>query len=80
MEELFDPVCYRNKGTDYYGKVSKTKSGKKCLDWNSIASLRYSNVEHSYCRNYDNMEAPWCFVDQQTKELCDIPQCIDSGI
>ncbi|XP_065680238.1 tyrosine-protein kinase transmembrane receptor Ror isoform X6 [Hydra vulgaris] len=77
-EEWLDPVCYKSKEVGYYGKVSKTKSGKKCLEWNSIASLRYSNVEHSYCRMYEDMEVPWCYIDQHTKEICDIPQCTDT--
>lgn len=73
------PTCYKNRGDDYYGKVSYSKSGKKCLPWNRVAEdFLQSNIDHSYCRNFDNdMEAPWCYVDyQKTRELCDIPKCV----
>jgi receptor tyrosine kinase-like orphan receptor 1 len=33
---------------------------------------------NSYCRNVDHSQRqPWCYVDRQTIELCDIPKCAD---
>lgn len=33
---------------------------------------------NSYCRNVDHSQSqPWCYVDKQTIELCDIPKCAD---
>lgn len=72
--------CYEGRGEDYYGRVSQSITGKRCLAWNSV-TLRYSNVDHAYCRNFeDDLAAPWCYVDHQnTRELCAIPMCRRTG-
>lgn len=68
-------ACYKGRGEEYHGKVQISESGKDCLQWNKVTP-RYSNVDNSYCRNFEkDMDAPWCYVDQGTKELCAIPKC-----
>ena len=76
-----DPTCFKSRGEHYYGTVSNSRSGRKCLPWYNVSYYRFSNIDHSYCRNYDSdLDAPWCYVNKQKKrELCDIPKCVLSG-
>lgn len=75
--EVTDPKCYTGNG-EYYGQQSISKSGRPCITWNKV--YQYSNLDHSYCRNYgkDRTE-PWCYVDINTAESCGIPKCIAPG-
>ena len=72
--------CYENRGEEYYGRLSRSISGHKCLPWNSV-TLRYSNVDHAYCRNFEgDLEGPWCYINKQNgRELCDVPKCAHPG-
>ncbi|KAK7495062.1 hypothetical protein BaRGS_00013702 [Batillaria attramentaria] len=80
--------CYNGTGTKYMGRVSRTKSGQRCQQWNSdtphVHSFKSSKFPelaggHNYCRNPGNtMSGPWCFTTNENvqKELCSIPQCV----
>jgi len=63
------PINYR-----YVGKLSKTKSGKDCLDWHDTDLHFYfplGDLAKNYCRNPTNLRLnttlPVCFLD--TNEL-----------
>lgn len=69
------PGCYVGRGEEYRGKISVSKSGRKCLQWN-LVTHRYSNVDHSYCRNFlGDMDGPWCYVEQSVREMCNVSKC-----
>lgn len=71
------PTCFTGKGEEYRGKVSVSKSGRRCLQWNEVTP-RYSNVGHTYCRNFlGDMEEPWCFVEKGVRERCAVQRCDD---
>lgn len=80
------PTCFTGKGEEYRGKVSVSSSGRKCLQWN-VVTPRYSNVGHTFCRNFlGDMDEPWCFVEQGVRERCAVRRCnafrtggLDSG-
>uniref|UniRef100_UPI0037E82463 tissue-type plasminogen activator isoform X2 n=1 Tax=Semicossyphus pulcher TaxID=241346 RepID=UPI0037E82463 len=82
--------CVRGTGLSYRGTKSVTKSGARCLPWDSPAVKRKLNNawksealqqglgSHSFCRNPDGDVGPWCHTYknmQLTWELCDIPKC-----
>ncbi|XP_061440578.1 hepatocyte growth factor activator isoform X2 [Rhineura floridana] len=83
-------LCYSGKGTHYRGTVKKTVSGDNCLPWNSdllYQELHADIVEnpvllglgpHSYCRNPDEDERPWCYTVKDNSvswEYCNITSC-----
>ncbi|XP_004483245.1 tissue-type plasminogen activator [Dasypus novemcinctus] len=87
--------CYSEKGLEYRGTHSRTKSGATCLQWNSVKLMgkiyttRKSNAQelglgkHNYCRNPDGDAKPWCHVQKYGKltwEYCDVPQCSTCGL
>ncbi|KAM9393021.1 tissue-type plasminogen activator isoform 1-T2 [Pholidichthys leucotaenia] len=82
--------CLQGSGQTYRGTVSVTKSGSRCLPWDSPAlSRRLNNAwrsdalelglgSHSFCRNPDGDVGPWCHTYKNmllSWELCDIPKC-----
>ncbi|XP_067325052.1 hepatocyte growth factor activator isoform X1 [Anolis sagrei] len=78
--------CKYGNGLNYRGIVKKTVSGNNCLPWNSNllnADLVENPVQlglgaHSYCRNLDDDEKPWCyFIKDNTVswEYCNITSC-----
>ncbi|XP_069037057.1 tissue-type plasminogen activator isoform X1 [Lepisosteus oculatus] len=84
--------CVRGVGQSYRGTQAVTKSGSRCLKWDSPAVARKTyNAwrgnskelglgSHNYCRNPDSDKSPWCHVyrgSQLTWEHCDIPQCVE---
>ncbi|KAG7489418.1 tissue-type plasminogen activator isoform X1 [Solea senegalensis] len=83
--------CVLASGQSYRGTKSVTKSGSHCLPWDApILKRKLNNAwrsdaleqglgSHSFCRNPDGDEGPWCHTYknmQLTWELCDIPQCL----
>ncbi|XP_019120008.1 tissue-type plasminogen activator isoform X4 [Larimichthys crocea] len=83
--------CVMASGQSYRGTRSVTKSGSRCIPWdNPILKRKVNNAwrsdalelglgSHSFCRNPDGDEGPWChtFKNMQlTWELCDIPKCM----
>ncbi|CAG0898087.1 unnamed protein product [Darwinula stevensoni] len=86
------PECrLTNIGMEYMGTMNVTKTGKRCLRWNSAEVKPYiekdgqmSNFfgdipsEMNFCRNPDFHEMPWCYVDNNgLREDCWIPLCDD---
>uniref|UniRef100_A0A8C2HJY4 Plasminogen activator, tissue n=1 Tax=Cyprinus carpio TaxID=7962 RepID=A0A8C2HJY4_CYPCA len=82
--------CRRGSGQSYRGTKAVSRSGLKCLSWDSPAVSRKSyNAwrsdaremgigSHNFCRNPDGDLGPWCHVykgSQLTWELCDVPKC-----
>ncbi|KAM9837931.1 hyaluronan-binding protein 2 [Aulostomus maculatus] len=82
--------CYRGDGEFYRGMVSVTVDGEECLDWNSYFILQkggdpfkeYAGFDglgpHSYCRNPDGDDQPWCFINKNGKlkwNYCNIRKC-----
>lgn len=90
---LSDPTleCVCKSGQMYRGTKAVTRSGLKCLPWDSPAvshkvftawrsDAREVGIgSHNFCRNPDGDLSPWCHVykgSQLTWELCDIPKCM----
>ncbi|XP_044537704.1 hepatocyte growth factor activator [Gracilinanus agilis] len=84
--------CYFGNGTEYRGIAKKTISGQSCLPWNSdvlYQELHVDSVEkavhlglgpHSYCRNPDSDERPWCYIMKDNTlswEYCNISACVN---
>ncbi|XP_078141313.1 tissue-type plasminogen activator isoform X1 [Centroberyx gerrardi] len=82
--------CVLGSGPSYRGTTTVTKSGSRCLPWDSpLIKRKFYNAwrsdalelglgSHSYCRNPDGDDGPWCHIYknlQLTWELCDIPKC-----
>ncbi|XP_053577107.1 hepatocyte growth factor-like protein isoform X2 [Bombina bombina] len=78
--------CYYGNGELYNGKVSKTRKGITCRNWDERmdqlqVSLEQSSLvplENNYCRNPDrDSHGPWCFtMDQNTQfDYCAIKPC-----
>ncbi|XP_016326459.1 urokinase-type plasminogen activator-like [Sinocyclocheilus anshuiensis] len=77
--------CFDGIGLHYRGPVSKSASGRECLEWDS-ESVREIGVypknlgpgRHNHCRNPDYSRRAWCYVRTASrimKEDCDIPRC-----
>ncbi|XP_056137817.1 salivary plasminogen activator gamma isoform X2 [Lampris incognitus] len=82
--------CTQGSGQEYLGTKAVTKSGSRCLPWDSPFirhklynawrpdALKLGLGSHSFCRNPDNDAGPWCFTYRSFKltwELCDITKC-----
>lgn len=82
--------CALESGQKYRGTTSVTKSGSRCLPWDSPAvkrkmynawrsdALELGLGSHSFCRNPDGDAGPWCHTYKNmmlTWELCDVPKC-----
>ncbi|XP_073322346.1 tissue-type plasminogen activator isoform X1 [Pagrus major] len=82
--------CAVASGQSYRGTKSVTKSGSRCLPWDTpILKRKLYNAwrsdaleeglgSHSFCRNPDGDDGPWCHTYknmQLTWELCDVPRC-----
>ncbi|XP_063042890.1 hepatocyte growth factor activator-like [Engraulis encrasicolus] len=83
--------CYEGNGVSYRGTALRTRSGARCLPWNSdllfdelsLDRAKDTNLqglgEHSFCRNPDKDSMPWCYTMQSgavSWEYCDIPACV----
>uniref|UniRef100_A0AAR2JSK7 T-plasminogen activator n=1 Tax=Pygocentrus nattereri TaxID=42514 RepID=A0AAR2JSK7_PYGNA len=86
--------CVKGSGQSYRGMQVVTKSGAKCLPWDSPAISRKIYTawrpdarelglgSHNFCRNPDGDLSPWCHIykgSQLTWELCDITKCRSCG-
>ncbi|XP_070613100.1 hepatocyte growth factor activator isoform X2 [Erythrolamprus reginae] len=79
--------CYRGNANSYLGLAKKTSFGEDCLPWTSdLLSYddRQTNMvqlglgSHSYCRNPDVDEQPWCyFIKDGTLSwgYCNVSPC-----
>lgn len=85
----FFSECVANEA-DYQGRVSVTKSGKKCQSWSSQTPHAHSFTDPNmfpdttigdaanYCRHIDSCtEGIWCLTTDpnQRWEECDVPRC-----
>ncbi|XP_033827871.1 tissue-type plasminogen activator isoform X1 [Periophthalmus magnuspinnatus] len=85
-----DKGCVSGSGQSYRGTVAVTRSGSRCLPWDSTVvrrklynawrsdALELGLSGHNFCRNPDGDVGPWCHTYknmQLTWELCDIPKC-----
>ncbi|XP_041939748.1 hyaluronan-binding protein 2-like isoform X2 [Alosa sapidissima] len=78
--------CYEGDGQSYQGFVSETMDGHDCLPWNSHL-MRDGGFDldtisglgpHSYCRNPDGEDAPWCFIKIKKMldwNFCNVTRC-----
>ncbi|CAK6951576.1 plasminogen activator%2C urokinase a [Scomber scombrus] len=69
-------TCLSGNGSSYRGTVSKSASGRRCLNWSRFENL-WGIGDHSYCRNPDQRLKPWCYVRKNrrvAKDYCDIPK------
>ncbi|XP_026877978.2 tissue-type plasminogen activator [Electrophorus electricus] len=82
--------CVQRSGQTYRGTQAVSKSGMKCLPWDSAAVSRKMYTawrpnarelglgSHNFCRNPDGDLGPWCHIykgSQLTWELCNITKC-----
>ena len=75
--------CYTGRGSKYNGEVAVTNSGQTCLAWHESGTDTFYKAvgRHNFCRNPDNMAAPWCYTDYTAGSnafgYCSntIPQC-----
>ncbi|XP_008067150.1 urokinase-type plasminogen activator isoform X2 [Carlito syrichta] len=83
-------TCYRGNGHYYRGKANTDTKGRPCLAWNSAAvllktyhahrpdALQLGLGKHNYCRNPDNLNRPWCYVQvglMQLVQECMVQDC-----
>ncbi|KAK7071588.1 hypothetical protein SK128_018854, partial [Halocaridina rubra] len=87
---LEDEGCYVGDGSTYSGVADVGISGRTCLHWDDLRvnslldrDLRARNFDlgllgpHNFCRNPNRAGAPWCFVEPELAEPCDVPVCSD---
>ncbi|XP_036982712.2 hepatocyte growth factor activator isoform X2 [Artibeus jamaicensis] len=82
--------CFTGNGTGYRGVASTAASGLSCLAWNSDLLYQELHVDsvataallglgpHTYCRNPDKDERPWCYVVREhalSWEYCRLAAC-----
>ncbi|XP_029142401.1 hepatocyte growth factor activator [Protobothrops mucrosquamatus] len=79
--------CYSKNGARYLGLAKTTVSGDDCLPWTSnlfyYEDLQTNTVllglgSHSYCRNPDEDEKPWCYFIKDGRlswDYCDVSLC-----
>ncbi|XP_051950947.1 tissue-type plasminogen activator-like isoform X2 [Xyrauchen texanus] len=87
-----DPIkeCAQGSGQTYRGTKAVTRSGLKCLPWDSPAvshkiytawrsDARELGIgSHNFCRNPDGDLGPWCHAYKGSKltwEICEVPKC-----
>uniref|UniRef100_A0A5S6QY80 Neurotrypsin n=1 Tax=Trichuris muris TaxID=70415 RepID=A0A5S6QY80_TRIMR len=81
QKEAYDIGCRIGDGSTYTGRANVTETGLPCLPWNGNpikSSLPYRQqqmLEHNYCRNPNGYLEPWCMVEPNRRERCDIPEC-----
>ena len=77
-----DSSCRRTIiGSDYHGKINRTKDGQECMKW-SVVDSRLPN--HNFCRylpwnitwKVSMYMSPWCVGKSNKKPtFCDVPFC-----
>ncbi|XP_066511213.1 phosphoinositide-3-kinase-interacting protein 1-like [Hoplias malabaricus] len=86
--------CIKDSGgVEYRGTQQKSSSGKLCLNW--INTTRDYDVQnhadsdagvgdHSFCRNPDGSDGPWCYISRPDglpeREACTIDSCQDDSL
>ena len=72
--------CLEGNGADYDGTTMMTETGNECVRWNLLEGTAPipETADHSFCRNFDDTEKPWCYTDANgSREYCDIEKCSD---
>ncbi|CAG5923165.1 unnamed protein product [Menidia menidia] len=80
--------CVRSSGVDYRGEQQSSSSGLACLNWVNITrdydtethpDSQTGAGDHSYCRNPDASERPWCYIAGPDgtiqRQFCKIETC-----
>ncbi len=73
--------CLREPGgAGYNGTAARGESGSPCLPWSTPGLQEVfagqSRWAHNHCRNPDGSEeAPICFIEEDTYDYCQIPEC-----
>uniref|UniRef100_H3DEK3 Phosphoinositide-3-kinase interacting protein 1 n=1 Tax=Tetraodon nigroviridis TaxID=99883 RepID=H3DEK3_TETNG len=84
--------CVRSSGVDYRGGQQISSSGLTCLNWTE-ATRDYDVLihpdsqtgvgDHSYCRNPDSSERPWCYIagpdGTVQRQFCTIDTCTEEA-
>ena len=75
------------RGNEYRGTLSKTKSGHTCQPWSSQSPHTHTRTPRNYpnaglvsnfCRNPGDISGgPWCYTTSTNKrwEYCDVKMC-----
>lgn len=69
-------LCYKGPGDVYTGFINRTTKGDSCEPWSqqSLITLE-EEVNHSYCRVFQNMSStPYCVYSGQ-RQPCDVAKC-----
>ena len=77
---IVDECKVSQRGIEYRGTLSKTKSGYSCWAWSSPWQHNYpeAGLVNNYCRNPDtDPKGPWCFTNANTTqwEHCNVSLC-----
>ncbi|XP_074853711.1 prothrombin [Carettochelys insculpta] len=87
LDECLKGNCVADKGQNYQGNVSVTKSGIECQPWSSkfphkpafnTTTHPNASLTQNYCRNPDeHPNGPWCYTRDPTvrREECAVPVC-----
>ncbi|XP_029961178.1 phosphoinositide-3-kinase-interacting protein 1 [Salarias fasciatus] len=80
--------CLRSRGEDYRGELQVSSSGLSCLNWTNTTrdydvtlhpDSQTGAGDHSYCRNPDASERPWCYIvgpdEAIQRQFCTIETC-----
>ncbi|XP_028852066.1 phosphoinositide-3-kinase-interacting protein 1 isoform X2 [Denticeps clupeoides] len=89
---LVTDECIRSRGVDYRGLRQTSSAGSDCLNWINATRDYDTTVhadaetgvgDHSYCRNPDASDAPWCYVSgpdgDVLRQACAIASCSDQS-
>lgn len=84
--------CVRSRGVGYRGAQQSSSSGLSCLNWTNTTRDYDLNIhpdsqtgvgDHSYCRNPDSSERPWCYISGPDgtvqRQFCTIEPCLDQA-
>ncbi|KHJ42070.1 lectin C-type domain protein [Trichuris suis] len=85
QKDAYDVGCRVGDGSTYTGHANVSETGLACLPWagstvkSSLPYRQQQMLEHNYCRNPNGFAEPWCIVERDRRERCDIPECAVSS-
>nr|XP_046232129.1 plasminogen activator, urokinase b [Scatophagus argus] len=87
-ETVKNTDCYEGVGLRYRGTASKSKTGRRCEEWDLDTRLQFMSSDvnsgrHNYCRNLHHRRRPWCYVRRKRQlvwEYCAVPRCHSESI
>ncbi|XP_065921575.1 uncharacterized protein [Magallana gigas] len=79
--------CFTGNGESYRGRVAETTLGTPCQKWSKSASINDDTHpgkglgDHNMCRNPDDGNGPWCWVDVERDRFgyCSVSKCESSS-